>query len=202
VSSYSTRIIKKSYSYNTALKKAIRALSPQAKDLARRLIENNTHITTATTKEDIEKELSLLEESIKIANSPDGLAMPVFNHIYEFGSNFEDTPAYDARTGKSLTKPVHDSLEIYRTLKGIHDRQLKEKQEKKKNLEEKSRRQWESFQKKYPRIEDRRDASTGNLIDEKYFLDNEYGCPYCSRRYKTENEVKIHQRQDTLYAKY
>jgi hypothetical protein len=101
----------KDRAYNSMVRNCIKDLSPDAKALAKRLVDNGIVIIEGKTREEIEKDFELLEDTIRTIDSG-GLLYALQNYDHD------GKPVNVINSdGKEVTGTIRDPVEIYLKLK-------------------------------------------------------------------------------------
>lgn len=141
----------------------------------------------------------LIAEALKLSTSRDGLAMEVYNTTELPVGEVQKTAATSAYNGQTLTKAIHDPIEIFSLLYTSKKNEEKAQQRKANELIiDKALTAWYYYEKNTPAGQ-RYNPSIGGYVTKDYFLDNLYPCPHaavgCHLRFKTPEEAYKHRWQ-------
>jgi hypothetical protein len=167
-----------------------RITSGQIEAFTKTLVNNNV-----IDKSDIEVNKDLIEEALKISQSTEGLPMVLYNISPQPNGDIIKTEAKSGYNGQTLTKPIHDSIEIFLALYNTRKSELKAKEQKAQQLLDDALRDWHYFEQKTSATE-RYNPSLGTWITKDYFIENPYKCAWqaagCQMRFKTPEEAQRH----------
>jgi hypothetical protein len=146
-------------------------------------------------KSDLEVNKDLLAETLKLSQSPEGLPMVMYSYSpHENTDLARPKPGVDPYNGQTITKPIHDPLEIFLWLYNSRKNRLADEQRAHKELVDKAEYDWYCYNNSTPASE-RYNVSLGGNITREYFLDNLYRCQTsarCLKRFKTQEEQAKH----------
>jgi hypothetical protein len=150
-------------------------------------------------KSDIEENKTLIEESLKLSLSRDGMPVVVYNYTDRIGSEFTKTPAMNAQfPEQELTKAIRDPQEIFLFLYHAKRNEEKAKEDQQHKLLDEALMDWYYYDQKTPATE-RYNPSLGTRITRDYFIENPYKCKWqaagCHMRFKTPEDAQRHRYQ-------
>jgi hypothetical protein len=156
-------------------------------------------------KENNKRDDQLWKEALNIAASKEGLLYPVFN--YESESGFYDpkhginkvggstgtvnrSQAYGS-DGKPLYRPIRNVDEIYAILLDCKTSKIESEERKHKALVEQAEHEWNRYD-TTTSFSERYSTYLDGYVTKDYYLENLYPCQYCSKRFPSEDERKVH----------
>jgi hypothetical protein len=200
----------KRFKVDSVTRDCIKRLSPQARRIAHKMLTDNIVISSATNKQDIERDFDLLEYACGLA---DGSKGTISEQLYEYSpedyvnplnpnvnssilggtGQMKATAAMDKGSivlGKTLTKPMTDPIRVFTTLRDIRNNEAKSKEREHKKLIEQAELDWDRYN-SHTRYENRVNVD-GTFIDKEYFISHLYQCKWCSKRFTEEKERYNH----------
>jgi hypothetical protein len=154
--------------------------------------------------EDIQRNNDVVINALETSKLPEGLGVPTLSHTpnaSEPNVRYENpqpmvNPHTNVLSQRTIIRAERDPVAIFKIFYDIKQRELAEKQQAHEKLVDDARTAWYYYQLKVPANE-RYSAYLGRYIDESYFLENLYPCPYdmtkrCTVRYKSPQDYKRH----------
>jgi hypothetical protein len=152
----------------------------------------------------IQTNLDVVEDALHTSKLPDGIAVPIQSYTPDASQpnlSYENPTATinvhtNVLSNKVLMRSEKDRKKIFSILLDIKERELAEKQQAYETLVENAHKAWYYYSLRVP-ADQRYSAYLSRTIDESYFLENLYPCPYdmtkrCVVRYKDPSEYKRH----------
>jgi hypothetical protein len=152
-------------------------------------------------KSDVELKRDRIEEAIRISQGS-GLLAPVMSNTQD-GKLYYDTPRplVNQSTGRAVTRPVTDQVEIYQILELSEQNARFAKQREDAILTEQSDREFYDFDRTMPYGDMRFDVYTQRQKTKEWFREFPFKCPMsgsCTRRFKSQREALNHRMQHAM----
>jgi hypothetical protein len=155
------------------------------------------------TEEELQTNLDVVIDALETSKLPEGLGVPIQSYAPDVSSNvrYENPqPMVNNHTNvlsqRTIMRAERDPVEIFKIFLGVKQRELEQQKQAYDKLVDDARTAWYYYQLRTPANE-RYSAYLGRYIDESYFLENLYPCPYdmtkrCTVRYKSPADYQRH----------